>query len=75
MYVPFLTTVSTTQIQDNGPVTGGIGAIATATPAATATGSSSGSSSGSNGAVGIRVSASSAITAAFGLAVAMLFVA
>ncbi|RDX48379.1 hypothetical protein OH76DRAFT_1352550 [Lentinus brumalis] len=65
-------------LQDNGPVTGGVGAIATATPAATASGSSSSGSgsSGSGGSSGaMRVSVSSALSAIFGLAVAMIFVA
>lgn len=60
-------------ITDNGPVTGGIGAVATATPAATAS-ASSGSSSGSSGSNGaISLGASSAVAAFIGLGVAMVF--
>ncbi|OJT14118.1 hypothetical protein TRAPUB_9229 [Trametes pubescens] len=60
-------------ITDNGPVTGGIGAVATATPAATAS-ASSGSSSGSSGSNGaISLGASSAVAAFVGLGVAMVF--
>ncbi|KAH9854005.1 hypothetical protein C2E23DRAFT_884121 [Lenzites betulinus] len=62
-------------LSDNGPVTGGIGAVATATPAATATGSSgSGTSSGSSGSNGASsLAASGAVAAIVGLGIAMVF--
>ncbi|PIL23789.1 hypothetical protein GSI_13540 [Ganoderma sinense ZZ0214-1] len=47
-------------LQDNGPVTGGIGAVATASPAAT-----SGGSSGTSGA--LQLGASSALTVILGV--------
>ena len=61
---------SHTQLQDNGPVTGGVGALATAAPAATQAGGSSGSSGGSNGA--LHVGLSSAMAVVVGVAIAML---
>ncbi|KAI0713218.1 hypothetical protein C8Q76DRAFT_455764 [Earliella scabrosa] len=57
-------------LQDNGPVTGGVGALATAAPAATQAGGSSGSSGGSNGA--LHVGLSSAMAVVVGVAIAML---
>lgn len=60
---------SEVQESDSGPVTGGVGAIATATPAATASGSSSGSSS--SDATRLAVNGASALIAA---AVTLMFV-
>ncbi|KAI1790804.1 hypothetical protein LXA43DRAFT_473974 [Ganoderma leucocontextum] len=58
-------------LQDNGPVTGGIGAIATASPTATASGSS-----GSSGSGALQLSASSALAVILGVvAGAMMLVA
>ncbi|KAI0807247.1 hypothetical protein C8Q74DRAFT_48494 [Fomes fomentarius] len=58
-------------LQDNGPVTGGVGAIATATPAATATSAAGSGSSGSNGAM--PLAGSSVVAALVGLGAAMVF--
>ncbi|THH14322.1 hypothetical protein EW146_g5992 [Bondarzewia mesenterica] len=62
------------QESDIGPVTGGVGAIATAAPAATASGSSSGSGSGSSSGSSdaTRIAASSAL-ALISVAVAFAF--
>ncbi|KAI0646840.1 hypothetical protein C8Q79DRAFT_590734 [Trametes meyenii] len=57
-------------LQDNGPVTGGIGAVATATPSAS--GGSSGSSGSGNGASGLSVSSAAALA---GLVAALFFAA
>ncbi len=49
-------------LQDNGPVIGGIGAVATASPTATASGSS-----GSSGSGALQLSASSALAVILGI--------
>ncbi|CDO70691.1 hypothetical protein BN946_scf184798.g6 [Trametes cinnabarina] len=63
-------------LQDNGPQTGGIGAVATAPPSASSAAASGSSSSGSSGSSGaMALTASSAVAAVFGLAVAMTLLA